>query len=67
MKLPAFYPDAPEIRKDISQYYDDVTAADYIVGDVLAWMEKYKLADNTVIMAPPAWPRSAIDAAHVTG
>ena len=50
MKLPAFYPDAPEIRKDISQYYDDVTAADYIVGDVLAWLEKYKVADNTVIM-----------------
>ena len=50
MKLPAFYPDAPEIRKDLSQYYDDITAADYIVGDVLAWLEKYKVADNTVVM-----------------
>ncbi len=50
MKLPAFYPDAPEIRKDLSQYYDDITAADYIVGDVLAWLEKYKVAENTVVM-----------------
>jgi uncharacterized sulfatase len=50
MHLPAFYPDAPEIRKDIAQYYDDVTAADYIVGDVLAWLEKHKVADNTVVM-----------------
>ncbi len=50
MKLPAFYPDAPEIRKDLSQYYDDLTAADYIVGDVLAWLEKHNVADNTVVM-----------------
>ncbi len=49
MKLPAFYPDAPEIRKDLSQYYDDVTAADYIIGDVLEWLDKYKVADNTVV------------------
>ena len=50
MKLPAFYPDAPEIRKDMSQYYDDMTAADYIVGDVMAWLEKYKLTENTIIL-----------------
>jgi N-sulfoglucosamine sulfohydrolase len=50
MKLPAYYPDAPEIRKDLSQYYDDLTAADYVVGDVLAWLEKYKVADNTLVI-----------------
>lgn len=49
MSLPAFYPDAPEIRKDLSQYYDDVTAADYIIGDVLEWLDQYKVADNTVV------------------
>jgi N-sulfoglucosamine sulfohydrolase len=50
MKLPKFYPDAPEIRKDLSQYYDDVTAADYVVGDVMAWLEKYKLTENTILI-----------------
>lgn len=49
MKLPAFYPDAPEIRKDLSQYYDDLTAADYIIGDVLEWLDKYKVADTTIV------------------
>jgi N-sulfoglucosamine sulfohydrolase len=50
MKLPSFYPDAPEVRKDLSQYYDDVTAADYVVGDVLAWLDKYEVAKNTVVV-----------------
>jgi N-sulfoglucosamine sulfohydrolase len=50
MKLPAFYPDAPEIRKDLAQYYDDLTAADYSVGDVLAWLDRYQVSDNTIVM-----------------
>ncbi|MFN7930879.1 MAG: sulfatase-like hydrolase/transferase [Blastocatellia bacterium] len=36
MRVPAYYPDAPEVRKDLAQYYDLVTAADYQIGDVLA-------------------------------
>jgi N-sulfoglucosamine sulfohydrolase len=50
MKIPAYYPDAPEIRKDLAQYYDLMTAADYQVGEVLAWLEKNKLAENTVVI-----------------
>ena len=49
MTVPPYYPDAPEVRKDMAQYYDLVTAADYRVGDVLAWLDKFGLADDTVV------------------
>jgi N-sulfoglucosamine sulfohydrolase len=49
MKLPAYWPDAPEVRHDVAQYYDLMTAADYQVGDVVAWLEKYGLAKDTVV------------------
>ncbi len=50
MRVPAFLPDAPEVRKDLAQFYDLMTAADYIVGDVLEWLDRYRLTDNTIIM-----------------
>jgi arylsulfatase A-like enzyme len=50
MKVPAYYPDAPEIRKDLAQYYDLITAADYQVGDILAWIDKHGIADETVVI-----------------
>jgi uncharacterized sulfatase len=49
MKVPAYWPDAPEVRNDMARYYDLMTAADYQVGDVLAWLEKNGLADNTIV------------------
>jgi N-sulfoglucosamine sulfohydrolase len=47
--LPPYYPDAPEVRKDIATYHENVTAVDYQVGDVLKWLDEKKLADNTVV------------------
>jgi uncharacterized sulfatase len=49
MRDPAYWPDAPEVRRDIAQYYDLVSAADYQVGDVLAWLDKHGLARDTVV------------------
>jgi N-sulfoglucosamine sulfohydrolase len=49
MRVPAYWPDTPEVRHDIAQYYDLMTAADYQVGDVLAWLDQYALTDNTVV------------------
>ena len=49
MKVPAYWPDVPEVRRDIAQYYDLMTAADYQVGDVLAWLDKHGLAQDTVV------------------
>ena len=49
LELPPYYPDTPEVRRDLANYYDLVTAVDYRVGEVLAALEKAGVADNTVI------------------
>jgi uncharacterized sulfatase len=49
MVLPPFWPDAPIVREELARYYDLVTSVDYDVGDVLAWLDANKLADNTVV------------------
>ena len=48
--LPPYYPDAPEVRQNVATYYDNITALDYLVGDVLKWLDDKKLADNTVVL-----------------
>ena len=47
--LPPYYPDTPEVRRDVARYHDNVTALDYLVGDVLADLERHGLADNTAV------------------
>jgi uncharacterized sulfatase len=49
MSLPPFWPDAPMVREELARYYDLVTSVDYDVGDVLAWIDKNGLAENTVV------------------
>ena len=49
MKVPSFLPDAPEVRKDLAQFYDLMTAADYQVGDVLEWLDRNNLSSNTIV------------------
>lgn len=48
-KLPSYYPDTPLVRKDWAHYYDNITAMDYLVADVLKQLEEDGLADNTVV------------------
>jgi uncharacterized sulfatase len=50
MALPPFWPDAPEVREEVARYYDLCTSVDYDLGDVLAWLEKQGLSDNTVVL-----------------
>lgn len=50
MVVPPYYPDAPEVRKDLANYYDLMTAADYRIGDILKRLDEQKLADNTVVL-----------------
>jgi arylsulfatase A-like enzyme len=47
--LPPYYPDTPEVRRDVATYHENVTAMDYQVGDVLKWLDEKKLAENTVV------------------
>jgi N-sulfoglucosamine sulfohydrolase len=47
--VPAFLPDLPDIRKEITQYYNNVKRADDIVGEVLKALAESGQEDNTII------------------
>jgi N-sulfoglucosamine sulfohydrolase len=49
MKLPAYYPDTQEVRRDLANYYELVTAVDYQISVVLDALEKAGIADNTIV------------------
>jgi arylsulfatase A-like enzyme len=50
MVVPPYHPDAAEVRRDLANYYDLVTAVDYKVGEVLDTLEKWGVASNTVVL-----------------
>jgi uncharacterized sulfatase len=47
--LPPYYPDTPLVRKDWARYYDNITAMDYQVADILKQLEEDGLAENTIV------------------
>ncbi len=47
--VPHYYPNTPEVRTDIARYYDNITYADKLVGDILAKLEADGLADETIV------------------
>jgi len=49
VRIPAYHPDTPEVRRDWAQYYDVVTAADADAGARLAELEQAGLADDTIV------------------
>jgi arylsulfatase A-like enzyme len=50
VRVPAYYPDNPVIRKDLAQLYDRVAIMDGQVADVLARLEEDGLADDTLVL-----------------
>ena len=48
-KLPPYYPDTPLVRKDWATYYDNLSAMDYQVADLLKQLEDEGLDKNTVV------------------
>lgn len=48
-RLPAYYPDTPVVRKNWAICYDNVTAVDYLVADMLQELSDDGLADSTVV------------------
>lgn len=48
--LPPYYPDTPEVRRDVANYYELITAMDYQVGDVLRALDEQGLTDNTAVV-----------------
>lgn len=49
-RLPPYYPDTPETRRDWANYYDLITAVDYQVAEVLADIERHGIASNTIVL-----------------
>ena len=50
VKLPPYIVDTPRVREDYSNYLAEITYYDSQVGEILALLEKHKLADNTIVM-----------------
>jgi uncharacterized sulfatase len=49
VRVPAYHPDTPEVRRDWAQYYDVVTEADADAGERLKELEEAGLADDTIV------------------
>ena len=49
VRIPAYHPDTPEVRKDWAQYYDRLTMMDDLVGKNLRELDEAGLADDTII------------------
>lgn len=49
MIVPPFYPDTPVVRRDIANYYDNITAMDGQVAAVLKRLEEDGLAEDTIV------------------
>ncbi|MBH54773.1 MAG: hypothetical protein CMI18_10550 [Opitutaceae bacterium] len=47
--IPPIHPDTPEFRRDWARHYENITAMDYQVGDVLVELEFDGLADDTIV------------------
>ncbi len=49
VRVPAYHPDAPEVRQDWAQYYDKLTEMDRQVGKVLTQLKEDGLYENTIV------------------
>jgi uncharacterized sulfatase len=49
VRVPAYHPDTPEVRKDWAQYYDKITEADADAGLRLKELADAGLADDTIV------------------
>jgi len=58
VRVPPCWPDAPEVRRDILDYYFEVQRFDREVGELLAMLEKAGRLENTlvVVTGDNGWP-----------
>ena len=50
VEIPGFLPDLPNVRLEITQYFNSVKRLDNMVGAVLAVLEEEGLAENTMVI-----------------
>jgi N-sulfoglucosamine sulfohydrolase len=48
--VPPYFPDTPEVRRDLALYYDEIARLDDFVGKVLDELDRQQMADNTVVL-----------------
>ncbi|MDO8544301.1 MAG: sulfatase-like hydrolase/transferase [Opitutaceae bacterium] len=62
VRVPAYHPDTPEVRRDWAQYYDQVSVVDRIAGEKLKELADASLVDDTIVFYyadhGPGMPRS---------
>jgi uncharacterized sulfatase len=46
---PPYYPDTPEVRRDLANVHETITQMDYLAGDLLAEIEQAGLASDTIV------------------
>jgi arylsulfatase A-like enzyme len=49
VRIPAYHPDTPEVRRDWAQYYDVVAEMDAIAGEQLRELEEAGLQEETIV------------------
>ena len=49
VRVPAYHPDTPEVRKDWARYYDNITTMDREAAVLLKQLEDDGLADDTIV------------------
>ena len=49
VKLPAYYPDHPQLRKDWAQYLESIEHVDWEVGEILERLEREGVAESTIV------------------
>jgi N-sulfoglucosamine sulfohydrolase len=50
VRVPAYLPDRPEVRRDIARFYGALAMMDAQVGEVLAALDESKYRDNTIVV-----------------
>ncbi|MFP6583907.1 MAG: sulfatase [Candidatus Hydrogenedentota bacterium] len=50
LEVPPYLVDTPETRKDLADYYDEISRLDSVIGEHLAILKKRKLLKNTFVM-----------------
>ncbi len=50
VRVPAYHPDTPEVRRDWAQYYDRITMMDREAGADLQAIDKAGLGDDTIVV-----------------
>ncbi|MFM9093045.1 MAG: sulfatase, partial [Verrucomicrobiota bacterium] len=62
VRVPAYHPDTPEVRRDWAQYHDNVSTVDAVAGGHLRDLAAAGLADDTIVFYygdhGPGLPRS---------